>query len=113
MASRAAKQIEQYLAGRRQHFDVPLLLDDLTEFQRTILTACRNIPYAQTRSYSRLAQEARVGASAARAVGGALARNPIPIIIPCHRVLRANGALGGFGGGLDWKRRLLGIEGIS
>jgi O-6-methylguanine DNA methyltransferase len=111
VASTAARQIEQYLAGRRCDFDLPLLLDRLTAFQKTILSTCQNIPYGHTWSYSKLAQEARVGASAARATGGALARNPVPILIPCHRVVRVSGDLGGFGAGLEWKLRLLELEG--
>jgi methylated-DNA-[protein]-cysteine S-methyltransferase len=113
VAGRAARQLEEYLAGKRRRFDLPLVLEGLTGFQKTILATCQRIPYGRTSTYSRIAQEARAGVSAARAAGGALARNPVPIFIPCHRVLRANGDLGGFGAGVEWKRRLLDLEGAG
>lgn len=82
-----------------------------TTFRRRIWDELRRIPRGETRSYGELADE--LGKlKAARAVGGACGANPIPVLIPCHRVLAANGGLGGFSGGLEWKRRLLAIEGV-
>jgi len=105
----ARAQLLDYLAGRRRAFDLPLDLADVTEFQKQALSACAAIPYGETRSYTDLARQ--VGrAGAARAVGSAMAHNPLPLIIPCHRVLRSDGSLGGFGGGLPLKERLLKLE---
>ena len=108
-AAEARRQIGEYLSGKRVAFELPLDLDGVSDFQRRALTACAGIPYGQTRSYAELARELGQ-AGAARAVGGAMAHNPLPLIIPCHRVLRSDGGLGGFGGGLDIKRRLLDLE---
>jgi len=103
------EQLRRYFAGERVEFDAPLDLRGWTPFQRRVWEAARRIPYGETRTYSGLAQE--IGAPKAyRAVGSALAANPVPIIIPCHRVLRNDGALGGFGGGLPLKQRLLDME---
>ena len=77
---------------------------------RAVLRACNEIPFGETRSYSQMAT-ADSSPRAFRAAGSALGANPIPVIVPCHRVLRAGGALGGYGGGLDAKRRLLELEG--
>ena len=107
-ARRAERELRQYLSGRRRRFTVPLDLGGLPPFQRRVLAAARRIPYGKTATYGRLA--ARAGKpKAARAVGQAMARNPVPILVPCHRVVAANG-LGGFGGGLVLKRRLLALE---
>ena len=82
-----------------------------TDFQKCVWSALRRIPAGQTKSYSEIAAE--IGsAKATRAVGQACGANPIPVLIPCHRVLAAGGKLGGFSGGLDWKRRLLSVEGV-
>jgi len=82
-----------------------------TPFRRRVWAELRRIPRGATRSYGEVADE--LGKRrAARAVGGACGANPVPVLIPCHRVLAANGRLGGFSGGLDWKRRLLAIEGV-
>ena len=82
-----------------------------TDFQKSVWSALRRIPSGQTKSYSEIATE--IGsAKATRAVGRACGANPIPVLIPCHRVLAAGGKLGGFSGGLDWKLRLLSVEGI-
>lgn len=87
--------IRDYFAGRRVRFDADADLSDLPTFSRKVLQACREIPYGQTSTYGKLAK--RIGQpGAARAVGQALGRNPIPLIIPCHRVLRSDGELGGF-----------------
>ena len=89
----------------------PLDLAGATPFRRRVWAELRRIPRGSTRSYGEVADE--LGKRrAARAVGGACGANPVPVLIPCHRVLAANGRLGGFSGGLDWKRRLLAIEGV-
>lgn len=89
----------------------PLDLSGGTKFRRRAWEELRRIPRGATRSYGEIAEE--LGKRrAARAVGGACGANPIPVLIPCHRVLAANGGLGGFSGGLEWKRRLLAIEGV-
>ena len=101
-------QLEGYFAGDRRGFDLPLAPEG-TPFQREVWSALREIPYGETRSYGEVAR--RLGRSnASRAVGAANGRNPIPIIIPCHRVIGADGSLTGFGGGLEIKRRLLELE---
>jgi len=102
-------QLDGYFAGRRQRFDLPLAPSG-TAFQRKVLEALQAIPYGETRSYKEVA--AAIGKPrAVRAVGGANGRNPIPIIIPCHRVIGSDGSLTGFGGGLAAKRALLALEG--
>lgn len=104
----ARKQLAEYFAGRRQSFDLPLDPDG-TPFQRSVLQALQDIPYGATASYGEVAE--RIGRPrAARAVGAANGRNPLPIVIPCHRVVGSNGDLTGFGGGLDTKKRLLELE---
>jgi O-6-methylguanine DNA methyltransferase len=101
-------QLQAYFAGELKSFDVPLEIAG-TDFQKRVWNALRTIPYGQTRSYSEIA--AQIGAPrAVRAVGAANGRNPIPIIVPCHRVIGASGSLVGFGGGLAWKRLLLDLE---
>ena len=109
IAARAERQIREYLAGRRRRFTVPLDLSGLPPFHRRVLQVARRIPCGRTATYSDLAR--RAGRPlAARAVGQAMARNPVPLVIPCHRVVASGGGLGGFSGGLDLKRRLLAIE---
>jgi len=108
MMRETLRQLRAYFAGELRTFDVPLEMIG-TEFQRRVWQALRKIPYGETRSYSQLAS--RIGAPrAVRAVGAANGRNPIPIIVPCHRVIGASGHLVGFGGGLEWKRFLLDLE---
>ena len=103
-----AKQLEEYFAGKRKQFDVPLRLVG-TEFQQAVWNELLAIPYGETRSYKQIAHG--IGKPAAcRAVGMANNKNPISIIIPCHRVIGSNGALVGYGGGLDMKRKLLALE---
>ncbi|HIE50869.1 MAG TPA: methylated-DNA--[protein]-cysteine S-methyltransferase [Armatimonadetes bacterium] len=103
------KQLQRYFAGERVDFDVPLAVQG-TPFQQAVWRACRDIPYGQVRTYGYLA--AAVGQPrAARAVGQALGRNPVPLIVPCHRVIGAHGRLTGFGAGLAWKEELLRLEG--
>jgi len=104
----AVAQLEAYFAGELSRFDVPLALEG-TPFQQECWSTLRTIPYGQTITYGELAQ--RIGRpSAYRAVGAANGSNPIPIIVPCHRVIGSNGSLTGFGGGLSVKRRLLELE---
>jgi methylated-DNA-[protein]-cysteine S-methyltransferase len=108
-ADKAAKQLEEYFAGKRKDFDVPLLAQG-TSFQRSVWSALQGIPYGETRSYGQIAQI--IGnPKASRAVGMANNKNPIWIMIPCHRVIGADGTLTGYGGGLDMKKRLLELEG--
>jgi methylated-DNA-[protein]-cysteine S-methyltransferase len=107
-----AKQLTEYFAGRRERFDLDLDISHVTPFRREVLRATHAIPRGHVVTYGELAR--RVGRPAAfRAVGHTMATNPIPIIIPCHRVLGSNGSLTGFGGGLDMKRRLLALEGAA
>lgn len=105
---KAVSQLEAYFAGRLRHFDL-VLAPSGTPFQLEVWSLLRTIPYGETVSYGELAR--RLGKSAAsRAVGAANGRNPIPIVIPCHRVIGSDGSLTGFGGGLETKRRLLALE---
>jgi methylated-DNA-[protein]-cysteine S-methyltransferase len=102
------RQLREYFEGYRKEFDLPLAPEG-TEFQRAVWQRLREIPYGQTISYGELAR--RVGnPKASRAVGAANGANPIPIVIPCHRVIGANGTLTGFGGGLPVKQALLALE---
>jgi methylated-DNA-[protein]-cysteine S-methyltransferase len=101
-------QLEEYFAGTRRTFDVPLSLHG-NEFELRVWSALREIGYGETASYGEIAR--RIGApSAARAVGLANGRNPIALIVPCHRVIGADGSLTGYGGGLERKRLLLDLE---
>lgn len=101
-------QLEEYFAAERESFELPLSMQG-TDFQRAVWSALQEIPYGQTRSYGEIATQ--VGEpGAARAVGIANARNPISIVVPCHRVIGANGTLTGYGGGLPRKQYLLDLE---
>jgi methylated-DNA-[protein]-cysteine S-methyltransferase len=105
----AADQLAEYFAGERTEFDLPLDMRG-TAFQRDVWTALRTIPYGSTASYGEIASQ--VGQpGAARAVGMANGRNPIAVIVPCHRVIGADGTLTGYGGGLPRKQWLLALEG--
>ena len=107
-----ARLLRRYFSGEEVEFDIPVDLFGLEAFTRAVLTEIRHIPYGGLASYGAIAR--RLGRpSAARAVGQALARNPIPIVIPCHRIIRGDDSLGGFGMGLDMKERLLSIEGVD
>jgi methylated-DNA-[protein]-cysteine S-methyltransferase len=102
------RQLEDYFAGERSTFDIKMHMEG-TAFQRTVWHALTEIPYGETISYGELAR--RIGRpDRARAVGTANGQNPIAVIVPCHRVIGANGKLVGYGGGLDNKRRLLELE---
>lgn len=102
------RQLAEYFEGTRKAFDLPLA-PEATPFQARVLAALREIPYGETRSYKDVAV-ALGNPKAVRAVGGANGSNPIPIVIPCHRVIGSDGTLTGFGGGLDTKRFLLDLE---
>jgi methylated-DNA-[protein]-cysteine S-methyltransferase len=102
-----ARQLDEYFAGSRRTFDLPLDLVG-TEFQRRAWLALAEIPYGETRTY---AEQARLLRSGPRAVGSANARNPLPIVIPCHRLVGTNGSLTGYAGGLEHKEWLLRLEG--
>jgi methylated-DNA-[protein]-cysteine S-methyltransferase len=105
---RVARELQQYLAGRRKEFTFPVCTAG-SEFNQLVWHELEKIPYGETISYGELAR--RVGnPKAARAVGTANGKNAIPIVIPCHRVVAAGGKLGGFGGGLPLKRKLLDLE---
>jgi methylated-DNA-[protein]-cysteine S-methyltransferase len=106
----AARQLREYFAGTRQQFDLPLQPEG-TEFQRRVWRALTEIPFGETLSYGQLARHIE-NPNASRAVGLANGRNPIAVIIPCHRVIGADGSLTGFGGGLARKQWLLEHEGL-
>jgi methylated-DNA-[protein]-cysteine S-methyltransferase len=106
----AARQLAAYFAGDLLAFELPLELHG-SDFQRQCWLALASIPYGQTVSYGEQARRLGLGPDAARAVGAANGRNPLPIVLPCHRVIGANGSLTGFGGGLEVKRYLLEHEG--
>ncbi|WP_321519053.1 methylated-DNA--[protein]-cysteine S-methyltransferase [uncultured Bacteroides sp.] len=104
-------QLDEYFAGNLQNFSLPLAPEG-THFQESVWKALQTIPYGQTISYKQLAERVE-NPKACRAVGTANGRNPIAIIIPCHRVIAADGSLGGYAGGLDVKTTLLRLEGIN
>jgi methylated-DNA-[protein]-cysteine S-methyltransferase len=105
-------QLKQYFDRKLKTFDVELDYSGLSEFQKTVYEITREIPYGSVKSYSWLAHQMG-NAGLRRAIGGALKNNPFPLIIPCHRVIRKNGSLGGFSGGIQWKRALLSLEGAQ
>ncbi|HZN02648.1 MAG TPA: methylated-DNA--[protein]-cysteine S-methyltransferase [Candidatus Polarisedimenticolia bacterium] len=108
-ADRGREELHEYLDGRRSYFGVPVDLSRLAPFQRRVLEGAMRVPFGETTSYSALA--ARIGcAGAARAVGTALGHNPVPFIVPCHRVLRGDRTLGGYAFGLPMKTDLLALE---
>jgi methylated-DNA-[protein]-cysteine S-methyltransferase len=106
------RELEEYFAGRRQAFDVPVDLRPLPDFQRRVLEELATVAYGSLETYGGLASRIE-RPRAARAVGRALNRNPVPIVLPCHRVVGASGDLVGYGGGLERKRTLLALEGVS
>lgn len=109
LVEQARKELRQYFDGRRTIFTVPVNLTGLPKFQRKVLATVLTIPFGEVRSYTWVAQ--RIGhPRAARAVGTALGRNPVPIIVPCHRVRRSDGGMGGYLFGLSFKERLLALE---
>lgn len=107
----AESQLSEYFDGSRQSFELKLTASG-TAFQMAVLDALQTIPFGETRSYLDIARQ--IGRPAAvRAVGAANGRNPLPIVIPCHRVIGSDGSLTGFGGGLETKRFLLELEGVN
>jgi methylated-DNA-[protein]-cysteine S-methyltransferase len=105
------RELDLYFEGKLEHFDLPLDWQLSGDFRRKVLRAISRIPYGQTRSYTQMATSAG-NKRAVRAAGTACGSNPIPIVVPCHRVLRTSGALGGYGGGLPMKEGLLRLEGV-
>lgn len=104
-----AKQLTDYFSGKKVRFTVPVDLDGLTPFDKKVLKELAKISYGSVLTYKQLAKKTG-GEKYARAVGNALGRNPVPVILPCHRVIKSNGSLGGFSGGILWKRILLALE---
>ncbi len=108
--AQAECQLHEYFAGERSRFELPVDLTRLSGFEQDVLECVRTIPYGEVVPYGEVAR--RIGSpKAARAVGNALNHNPVAIVVPCHRVVRADGSLGGYGGGVSYKRRLLSLEG--
>jgi methylated-DNA-[protein]-cysteine S-methyltransferase len=105
------RELDLYFAGKIDHFDLPLDWRLSSGFRQRVLRAIDRIPYGQTRSYTEMARKAG-NERAVRAAGSACGSNPIPLVVPCHRVLRTGGALGGYGGGLPMKQALLELEGV-
>ena len=104
------RELEEYFAGSRRAFDLPIDWTLTSRFGREVLRACAAIPFGETATYAQLA--ARAGSpNGSRATGNALGANPVPIVVPCHRVLRTGGGLGGYTGGLQRKEALLALEG--
>ncbi len=103
-----AEELQGYFRGARRSFEVPLDLSYASEFGRRVLRVLRRVPFGQLTTYGRLALQSR---TSPRAVGVGVARNPLPIVIPCHRVIAADGSLGGYSAGLERKRWLLEFEG--
>ena len=106
---RLQRELRDYFEGKAVEFRYPLDLTGTTPFQRAVWRALRRIPYGQTRSYAQVAR-ATGRPQAYRAVGTACGNNPLPLLIPCHRVVASNGKMGGFSSGLRWKKRLLSLE---
>ena len=107
---RVLRELDEYFAGRRREFDLETDLSPVPAFQQQVLRELARVPFGQVTTYGALA--AKIGKPrAARAVGGALNRNPVPIVLPCHRVVGSTGSLVGYGGGLDRKEALLRLEG--
>ena len=107
---RPRRELDEYFEGRRHDFDLPVDLGGLPAFQQLVLAELQRVPYGQVDTYGGLA--ARIGKpKAARAVGGALNRNPVPIVVPCHRIVGSSGSLVGYAGGLERKQLLLSLEG--
>jgi methylated-DNA-[protein]-cysteine S-methyltransferase len=107
----ARRELDLYFEGRLTEFDLPLDWQLSRDFRRRVLRAISHIPYGETRSYTEMAKRAG-NERAVRAAGTACGSNPIPLVVPCHRVLRSGGALGGYGGGLPMKEALLELEGV-
>ena len=106
------RQLAEYFAHEREIFDVPLDLCLAAPFGHEVLEACARVPFGTTSTYARIAADAGRPA-ASRAAGNALGANPVPIVVPCHRVLRTGGGIGGYTGGLQVKEHLLALEGVA
>jgi methylated-DNA-[protein]-cysteine S-methyltransferase len=106
------RELDEYFAGRRESFDLPVDWGMTRGFARRVLQATAKIPFGATSTYKQVAAEAG-SPRGSRAAGNALGSNPIPIVVPCHRILHSGGGLGGYTGGLEKKRLLLGVEGYS
>jgi methylated-DNA-[protein]-cysteine S-methyltransferase len=106
------RELEQYFAGAREHFDLPIDWTLTRGFGRRVLQATARIPFGAVSTYKEVATEAG-SPRGHRAAGNALGANPLPIVVPCHRVLHSGGGLGGYTGGLERKRLLLGVEGVT
>lgn len=107
----ARRQLDEYFEGRRERFDLAIDWTLVGEWGRKILAACASIPFGETRTYGDMAAAAG-SPKAHRAAGTALGHNPVPVVVPCHRVLRTGGTLGGYTGGLHVKEQLLRLEGV-
>jgi len=108
----AIKQLKEYFSGKRMKFDLKFDLSGVTDFRKKVYRNLLKVKAGKTITYGRLAEKSG-GIKYSRAVGSAMASNPIPIIIPCHRVIKSDGSLGGFAGGLPLKRKLLNLEGVN
>ncbi len=108
----ACNQLDEYFSGTRTTFTLPIAYPSGTPFQHSVWNALRDIPYSETRSYEDIAY-AIGNPKAVRAIGQANTRNPILLLVPCHRVINKNGTIGGFGCGVEVKRKLLQLEGIN
>ncbi len=106
------RQLEEYFAGTRREFAVPVDLRLSSGYRRTVLDHLRELPYGGTESYTEVAR-ATASPRAVRAVGSACATNPVPVVVPCHRVVRSDGSLGGYVGGLEVKTSLLALEAVA
>jgi len=107
-----AEQLNQYFKGERDRFEGPLDFSGITPFTQAVLTATNEVPFGRLSTYRQIAQS--IGQpTATRAVGNALGRNPLPVIVPCHRIVRSDFSIGGYTGGLDIKQRLLKLEGVG
>ncbi len=112
LIKRVKKELEEYFEGKRKKFEIKIEWTIGTEFQRRVWRELLKIPYGQVVSYKDVAE--RIGnPNAVRAVGGANGKNPMAVVVPCHRVVNANGGLGGYSSGLKIKRKLLDLEGVS
>lgn len=112
LLQQAHHQLTEYFAGVRTQFDLPIAYPSGTPFQHAVWNALRDIPYGETRSYEDIAR-AIGNPKAVRAIGQANTRNPLLLLVPCHRVINKNGTIGGFGCGVEVKRKLLQLEGIE
>jgi methylated-DNA-[protein]-cysteine S-methyltransferase len=112
-AEEAREAFEAYFQGHSQRLDLCLDLEGITSFEQRVLELLRSVPYGTVTTYGELARELALGPDRARAVGQAVGSNPLPVVIPCHRVIRGDGRLGGFSGGLERKVELLRLEGVD